>query len=93
LPSTLYGHGSGHLEVDVAKVMKAAEFKARCLEVMDRIAATGEPVIVTKRGRPVVRLSPATNPPKHVFGFFKGKIRAKGDIVSPLDVEWDANRS
>jgi len=73
------------------KVMKAAEFKARCLEVMDRVATTGETVVVTKRGRPVVRLSPATNPPKRVFGFFEGRIKSKGDIIAPLDVEWDAD--
>ncbi len=77
----------------MAKVMKAAEFKARCLEVMDRVAATGETVIVTKRGRPVVRLSPATDPPKRLFGFFKGKIKTTGDVIAPLDEEWDANRT
>jgi prevent-host-death family protein len=77
----------------MAKVMKAAEFKARCLEVMNRVAVTGETVIVTKRGRPMVRLSPATNPPKRLFGFFRGKIKTKGDVIAPLDVEWDANRT
>ena len=75
------------------KVMKAAEFKARCLEVMDRVAATGETVIVTMRGRPVVRLSPATNPPKRLFGFFRGRIKATGDVITPIEPEWDANRT
>ncbi len=39
-----------------ARQFAAAEFKAKCLEVMDEVARTGRPVVVTKRGRPVVRL-------------------------------------
>jgi prevent-host-death family protein len=38
--------------------MKAGEFKAKCLAVMDEVAASGEPVVITKRGQPVVRLVP-----------------------------------
>jgi prevent-host-death family protein len=37
----------------------AGEFKATCLKLMDRVAATGEPIEVTKRGKPLVRLLPA----------------------------------
>ncbi len=72
----------------MSKVMKATEFKAGCLAVMDQIAATGETVILTKRGRSMVRLSPATNPPKRLCGFFKGRIRTTGDIIAPADGEW-----
>ena len=36
--------------------MKAGEFKAKCLKVMDEVQATGEPVLITKRGKPVARL-------------------------------------
>jgi prevent-host-death family protein len=72
--------------------MGATEFKARCLEVMDRVAATGNPVVITKRGRPVVRLVPAQRHARSIVGALKGHIRIRGDIVSPLDVEWDASR-
>ena len=41
------------------KKMQASVFKSRCLKVMDRVQATGEPVIVTKRGKPVVKVIPA----------------------------------
>lgn len=75
-----------------ARVMKAAEFKARCLEVMDEVEATGKPVIITKRGRAVAQLGPVVRRPRTLVGFLKGRIRIKGDIVSPLDVEWDALR-
>ena len=42
----------------MTKIMKASEFKAKCLAVMDEVAKTGEPVIVTKNGQPVVELVP-----------------------------------
>jgi prevent-host-death family protein len=32
------------------KQMTASAFKAKCLQLMDEVAATGEPVIVTKNG-------------------------------------------
>jgi prevent-host-death family protein len=73
--------------------MSAADFKARCLELMDSVARTGRSVVVTKRGRPVAVLSPARRVRRgSAFGYMKGRIRILGDIVSPLDIEWDAAR-
>ena len=40
--------------------MRASVFKARCLKVMNEVPATGEPVVVTKRGKPVVKVIPAS---------------------------------
>ena len=73
--------------------MTAAEFKARCLEIMDRVAETGEPVIVTKRGRPVAQLAPIRAKPKTLRGFFRGGVKIRGDIVAPLGLPWDADRA
>ena len=75
------------------RIVKAGEFKAKCLQLMDEVAATGEPVIVTKRGKPVVQLVPAVKKPRTLFGFLKGHIKVTGDIISPIDVEWDALKS
>jgi prevent-host-death family protein len=72
--------------------VSAAEFKAKCLELMDTIERTGRPVIVTKRGRPVAVLGPVRAPRGSAFGFMKGRIKILGDIEAPIDVEWDANR-
>jgi prevent-host-death family protein len=40
----------------VMRTMKASEFKAKCLQVLDEVQATGVPVQVTKRGKVVARL-------------------------------------
>jgi prevent-host-death family protein len=70
----------------------AAEFKARCLELMDRVEKTGNDIVITKRGRPVARLAPVTTRPRTLVGALKGHIRIAGDIVAPIDVPWAAGR-
>lgn len=70
----------------------AAEFKARCLEMMDQVATTGNAIVITKRGKPVARLSPAAPKGRSLLGALKGHIRITGDIIAPVDVPWDAGR-
>lgn len=65
------------------KTMRAGEFKARCLKVMDQVGATREPVIITKRGRPVVKLVPVEKRSDDIFGRLKGVFEVVGDIESP----------
>jgi prevent-host-death family protein len=74
------------------KKMQASVFKSRCLKVMDRVQATGEPVIVTKRGKPMVKVIPAEQEKDDLFGFMKGKFEIVGDIVSPVTPleDWEA---
>lgn len=63
----------------------AAEFKAKCLEVLDRVAKDGGAYVVTKRGRPVAKVVPVDSPrPRPV----RGSVTYLADIVEPLGVEW-----
>jgi prevent-host-death family protein len=64
--------------------MPAGKFKARCLSVMDEVNATGEPVIITKRGAPVAKVVPVTSKKEELFGFMAGECKIVGDIVSPV---------
>jgi prevent-host-death family protein len=66
------------------KQMRASVFKARCLSVMDDIQLTGEPVVVTKRGKPVVKVVPAESKKDDIFGFMSGEAKIVGDIESPV---------
>ena len=70
------------------KRMAAGTFKARCLAVMKQVHATGEPVIVTKRGVPVVKVVPVRHDNDDIFGFLKDEAKIVGDIESPIPVEW-----
>lgn len=76
------------------KQMPAGKFKARCLSVMDDVNATGEPVIITKRGTPVAKIVPVASKKQNLFGFMAGQFRIVGDIESPVVPlkEWEVLR-
>ena len=40
-----------------ARIVKASEFKATCLKLMDEVANSGEEIVITKNSRPVSRLA------------------------------------
>ena len=62
----------------------ATEFKARCLELMDRVAERRETFVITKRGKPVAKLVPVERKAKEsLFGRLREKATITGDIVSP----------
>jgi prevent-host-death family protein len=65
--------------------MAAAEFKAKCLQVMDEVAKRRQPIIVTKRGKPVVRIVPLEqDEPSSIFGCLAGHFEILGDIEAPI---------
>ena len=65
------------------KQMAAGKVKARCLAVMDDVNATGEPVLITKRGVPVAKIVPVSSKKRDLFGFMAGQFEIVGDIESP----------
>lgn len=70
------------------KEITATQFKARCLRLLDEVAETGETLVVTKRGRPVVRVEPSSPRPD-----LRGSVKllvGVDEFVEPLDVAWDA---
>jgi len=68
----------------------AGEFKAKCLRIMDEINETGKPLVVTKRGVPMVRLVPITKSgmkPKSIIGRLEGIMQIVGDpddLIKPI---------
>ncbi len=73
------------------QTVNASTFKAKCLALMDEVARTGKPLLVTKNGKPIAELRPhAGKRPRLPFGVHKGLVEIKGDIVSPIDVKWEA---
>lgn len=75
----------------LAKSVAAGDFKARCLALLDEVARTGLPLIVTKRGKPVARLVPVCDePPANLRGSVR--YNAEADLLAPIDETWDADR-
>ena len=68
--------------------MPAAEFKAKCLKILDELEAEG--ILITKRGRPVARVIPVVEADnKKLIGSMKGKIEIHGDLFS-TGIKWNA---
>jgi prevent-host-death family protein len=51
----------------------AAEFKAKCLALLDEVAETKEELVVTKRGKAVAKVVPAEEP-RSLIGSIKFNI-------------------
>lgn len=69
----------------------AGDFKAKCLKLLDEVARTREPLVVTKHGKAVAKLVPIP-PETGLFGALAGSVQQEGDIVSPLENDWEACR-
>lgn len=72
------------------RTVSASQFKAQCLAMLDEVAATGEEITVTKRGRAVARVIAASEP-QSLRGSVSFNVSDE-DLTKPLDIEWDATR-
>jgi prevent-host-death family protein len=77
-------------------LVPAGKFKATCLDLMDRVAATGEEIVITKHGKPVAKLvaaQRARRAPRSVHGCMRGTILASAPIARLLSTteRWDAD--
>jgi prevent-host-death family protein len=67
----------------------AGEFKSKCLKLLDQVAEERQTLVITKHGRAVAQLVPM--PPKvELIGAMRGSVLWEGDIISPLENEWEA---
>ncbi|PYV99841.1 MAG: type II toxin-antitoxin system prevent-host-death family antitoxin [Acidobacteria bacterium] len=67
------------------KTMPAGQFKARCLRVMDEVNSTRQPVLITKKGKPVAKLVPAEPASDDFLGKLSAVIKIVGDITQPIE--------
>ena len=71
--------------------ISTSELKANCARVVKEVARTRTGVVITKHGRPLVRLVPLEDEePPRLFGFAKGAVTINEDIIEPIDVTWEA---
>ena len=67
----------------------AGDFKARCLKLLDEVAETREPLVITKHGKAVAKLVPMP-PERDLFGALAGSVLVESDLIAPLDNDWEA---
>ena len=71
--------------------ISAGVFKATCLQLMDEVYNKHITLVITKRGKPVAKLVPIDDSPIDFFGCMRGSATINGDIVAPIDEQWNAN--
>jgi prevent-host-death family protein len=70
-----------------------SKFKATCLAVLERVRETGEPIVVTRFGQPIAKITPAGNGERLPrLGGGRGTGVILGDIVGPIgdESDWEA---
>ncbi|MDQ3722411.1 MAG: type II toxin-antitoxin system Phd/YefM family antitoxin [Actinomycetota bacterium] len=73
------------------RTVPAGRFKAQCLAMLDEVAATGEQIVVTKRGRPVARVV-AIEEPIGLGGSVTYHVSDE-ELIAPLDERWEVERA
>ncbi len=79
------------MTIVMSEKIPAGEFKAKCLQVLDEVQRLRMPIVITKRGKPVAKLVPLDEHPESFIGSMQGTMEIIGDIVSPIDVKWEAD--
>ena len=70
----------------------SAEFKARCLELIDHVSEARAEYVVTRHGRPMARLVPVDRPPSTTFiGSMRGSVLGYDAPFEPVPGVWNVN--
>ena len=72
------------------QTLKACEFKARCLKLMDDVQKSGEEIVITTNGKPVSKLVPYRIRATSLLGLHKGKISSGDEEIFSTGEDWDA---
>ena len=73
------------------RTMKASEFKAKCLQLMDLVNQNNEEIIITKNGKPVSKLVPYHRKLDSLYGLHRGTVKSIDALIDPVDGSWDAD--
>lgn len=84
---------SAYGNLELMRTIGAGKFKESCLRLLDEVGSSGEPILITKRGRPVAQLGPVpAGRPAEWLGAMRDKGSIQGDLVAPAadSEEWKA---
>jgi prevent-host-death family protein len=75
----------------IMRQIAISEFKAKCISLLDQVQKTRNPIRVTRFGKPVAEIVPASPDAGHAdwIGSMRDTVKILGDIVSPANDEKD----
>ena len=75
------------LETEVSK----SQFKAKALEILRRVEATGEPVLVTDHGKPTIEVRRHRSLERSPLDLLRGSVVDYLDPTEPVgEQDWEA---
>ena len=74
----------------IMKLISKSKLKSKLLEFLRLVESEEEEIIVTDRGKPVVKISKYSNSPstEQLFGQMRGKVKYYEDLTTPTSEEW-----
>ncbi len=72
------------------KTVAISEFKAKCLDLITKLDKTKKPMVITKNGKPVAKIIPFKS--DNNLERLRGKVKHYGDIISPIEEDWNAEK-
>ena len=74
-----------------AKIVSKSRFKAHALEIFRQVEQTGQPVVITDRGTPVLKLSPYKEDPAEALRVLRGSVVKYSAPTAPVgDDDWES---
>lgn len=78
------------LAINTPDTISAGHFKTHCLALMDEVKNKRQTIVITKRGIPVAKLMPTEEVLPSLFGWMKDTVVEQGNILDPIDLEWES---
>ncbi len=77
----------------MSTVVSKSAFKARALEYFRKVQRTGREIIITDKGKPVLKVSPYSTDPEEALKSLRGSVVRYEDPTEPVDPKgWEALR-
>jgi prevent-host-death family protein len=75
----------------MARNVSKSQFKAKALEYFRQVEETGEPLTVTDRGKPVLKITRYSEDPTEALNNLRGSVLKYEDPLKPIGAEdWEA---
>ncbi len=74
------------------KTIAASSFKTHCLSLLNQVARNHQPIIITKRGKPLAKIVALHDNQHSIPKPLKGNVTYWGDVISPIDVAWEVEK-
>ena len=75
------------------KQIPVTQFKTHCLKLLEQVSKSGRPLVITKRGKPLAKVTRAVNERRPIMGSMRGTAEEVGDIVYfDTSADWECLR-